>query len=184
MDKKLLPAVIVSQRLSLKLLTPDLAQTMFEYIDKDRERLSQFLPWPKFILKVEDEIEFIKSCQISYEKFETAVYGLFHNDDNKYLGNISVHAISWTNESCEIGYWILGQFEGFGYMAEAVKILNEELFNFGFNRIVIRFDPLNNRSGRIPKKLNFSDEGLFRQAIKIDGAFRDLKVFSKIKSDL
>lgn len=184
MEKRFLPELIVAPRVSLKRLNADLAQKMFEYIVEDRIRLSRFLPWPQAILTVNDEIDFVKRCNESWEKQESASYGIFRNNDNEYMGNINAFSFNWTNESCEIGYWILGKFEGHGYMSEAVTALEKTLFNTGFNRIVIRFDPQNKRSGSIPNRLGYHDEGTLRQAIKVDNTFRDLKVFSKIKADL
>lgn len=184
MEKRFLPKLIVAPRVSLKRLTIDLAQIMFEYIVEDRDRLSRFLPWPQFILTVNDEIDFVKRSDESWEKQEGASYGIFRNSDNEYMGNIGSFAHNWSNESCEIGYWILGKFEGHGYMSEAVTALEKTLFNTGFNRIVIRFDPQNKRSGSIPRRLNYFDEGTLRQAIKVDNTFRDLKVFSKIKAEV
>jgi RimJ/RimL family protein N-acetyltransferase len=157
---------------------------MYEYVDEDRERLGRFLPWPTLIKTVQDEIDFINRCDESWENYSGSTYGIFRNEDSEYLGNIGTFGFNWTNEHCEIGYWILGKFEGLGYMTEAVIALEETLFKVGFNRIVIRFDPLNNRSGSIPRRLGYHDEGTLRQTIKVNGSFQDLKVFSKIKSDL
>ncbi|MDD4975417.1 MAG: GNAT family protein [Bacteriovorax sp.] len=184
MDKQYLPELIVGKRISLKRHNISLAQKMFEYVTEDEKRLSRFLPWPKFINKVEDEIDFINKCNDLWEKNGAADYGIFRNEDNEYIGNISSFALSWANESCEIGYWILGKFEGHGYISEAVVALEEVLFKIGFNRIVIRFDPLNNKSGSIPKRLNYIYEGTLRESIKVNERFRDLEVYSKIRSDI
>ncbi len=183
MDKKFLPESIIAKRISLKKHNPSLAQKMFEYVLEDKERLSKFLPWLKFINKAEDEIDFINRCNDSWDKQESAHFGIFRNEDNEYLGNISSFSFNWASESCEIGYWILGKFEGSGYMSEAVVLLEDTLFKLGFNRIVIRFDPINNKSGAIPRRLNYSYEGTLREAIKVDEGFRNLEVYSKIKSD-
>ena len=184
MDKFFLPESILAKRISLKRHNPSLAQKMFEYVLEDKERLSRFLPWPKFINKVEDEVDFINKCNDSWDKQESAHFGIFRNEDNEYLGNITSFSFNWASDSCEIGYWILGKFEGSGYMTEAVVLLEDTLFKLGFNRIVIRFDPLNDKSGAIPRRLNYSYEGTLREAIKVDESFRNLEVYSKIKSDL
>ena len=184
MEKKFLPELIKAPRVSLKKLSVDLAQIMFEYVAEDRDRLGRFLPWPQMILTVNDEIDFVKRCNDSWEKQEGASYGIFRNSDNEYMGNINAFSFNWTYESSEIGYWILGKFEGHGYMTEAVTSLEKTLFDMGFNRVVIRFDPQNKRSGSIPNRLGYHDEGTLRQALKVNDTFRDLKVFSKIKADL
>lgn len=183
MDKQYLPEIIVAKRISLKRHHVDLGSKMFNYVLEDKDRLARFLPWANSINRVEDEIDFINKCNESWDKQESAQYGIFRNDSNEYMGNVGSFAFNWANESCEIGYWILGKFEGQGYMSEAVVALENALFKIGFNRIVIRFDPLNNKSGSIPKRLNYSYEGTLREAIKVGERFGHLEVYSKIKSD-
>lgn len=183
MDKHYLPELITAKRIYLKRHNILLAQKMFEYVTEDKIRLSKFLPWANYIEKVEDEIDFINTCNNSWEKHEASQYAIFRTDDDEYLGNIGSFNFSWANENCEIGYWILGKFEGQGYMSEAVVALENILFKIGFNRIIIRFDSLNNKSGAIPKRLKYQYEGTLREAIKVGGRFGNLELYSKIKSD-
>lgn len=68
------------------------------------------------------------------------------------MGNLGVHTISWENDRREIGYWILGQFEGQGYMTEAVDAVTAELFRHGFNRVEIRCSSLNSKSAGVPER--------------------------------
>lgn len=184
MEKQYLPEIIVSSRVTLKKLHLDLADKMFRYVIEDKERLSVFLPWPQFITKVDDEIDYIKKSNESWEKYELAGFGIFRNDDDEFMGNVGVVNFHFANESAEIGYWILGKFEGHGYMSEAVKVLEENLYKLGFNRIVIRTDPENHRSSSIPKRLGYTHEGTLREVVKLNDSFRSLEVFSKLKSDL
>jgi len=183
MEKRYLPELITSSRIKLKKHTVDLAQKMFDYVEEDKERLSRFLPWPPFIKTVQDEIDFIKGRLESWEQHQSSDYGIYRLEDDEYMGNIGSFSYNWENESCEIGYWILGKFEGKGYMSEAVSALEQALFEAGFNRIVIRFDPENNKSGSIPRRLGYLHDGVLREAIKVNGSFHNLEVYSKLKSD-
>ena len=99
------------------------------------------------------------------------------------MGNIGVHSIKWDLLSCELGYWILGDFEGHGYMSEAVKVLESELFKMGFNRVQIRCNDLNKRSANVPQACGYIYEGTIRQdAIEL-GKFRNTMVFGKLKKE-
>lgn len=82
-----------------------------------------------------------------------------------------------------IGYWILGKFEGQGFVSDAVKLIEKTVFEIGFNRLVIRVDPNNKRSRSIPQRLHYVSEGIARQAIYVNGEFRDLEIFSKLKDE-
>jgi RimJ/RimL family protein N-acetyltransferase len=156
---------------------------MFEYVDKDRQRLEKFLPWPPFIKSPKDELKFINLMDVAWKDFKNFDFSIFRKEDGVYLGNIGVHSISWKNHWCEIGYWILGRFEGQGYMSEAVRSLEVELFKLGFNRVQIRCSTLNSRSANVPKACGYVHEGTMRKDGIDQGKFRDTHVFSKLQGD-
>jgi RimJ/RimL family protein N-acetyltransferase len=182
MEKQYLTELIEGERVTLKRHSIDLAQKMYQYITDDKERLARFLPWPNNINSLEDETSFIRNCNESWDNYQGVHYGIFRNSDNEYMGNISAFSFIWSKCSCEIGYWILGKFEGKGYMSDAVKLLEKKLFATGFNRIIICFDPQNKRSGSIPRRLGYSFEGISREALKIGDTFNNLEVYSKLGS--
>lgn len=183
MDTRYFPAEIISERIHLTKLDEYLAPQMFNYICEDRERLSRFLPWPQFIKTVEDEIEFIRKSADAWEKHESANFGIFRNEDKEYMGNIGIFNLDLTNENCEIGYWILGKFEGKRYIRDSVRILEREIFAIGFNRIVIMCDDGNNRSKMIPKSLGYSFEGVLREYKKENDKYVNREVYSKLKRE-
>jgi ribosomal-protein-serine acetyltransferase len=183
MEKRHLPERIESTRIYLKKHSTDLAETMFQYVDEDRERLARFLPWAKLKKKVEDEVDYIKRSNDKWDHHEVYDYGIFSNDENTYMGNVGVHSISWANDRCEIGYWILGKFEGQGYVSEAVAALTNAAYEIGFNRAGIHCDPENIRSANIPKSLSFRFEARLTQNSKDQyGNYRDTLVFARLKS--
>ena len=183
MDKKHLPEKIIGDRIYLKKHSLDLAQKMSDYVVEDRARLAQYLPWPQYIKTVQDEIDFIKLTHKQWDEHTVYAYGIFTQVDDVYVGNIDIHAISWGWEKCEIGYWILGRFEGQGLMIDATKTLCRALFDHGFNRVEILCDPNNLRSGNIPRALGFRFEARLAEFIK-DGSGRhqNMHVFAKLKS--
>jgi RimJ/RimL family protein N-acetyltransferase len=184
MEKTYLPEVIEGEKVNLKKHSFELAKTMFEYVDKDRERLRVFLPWVDATKTIQDEENYIKFTHKQWDDFLLFDYGLFIKDTDTYTGNINVHSIEWQHNRCELGYWILGDFEGKGLISDAVKALEKVLFNIGFNRIKIRCDANNKRSGNVPKRCGFKYEGTLRQDfIDHNEKYRDTQVYSKIKSD-
>lgn len=181
---KQLPAAIRGDRVCLKKLEVHLARKMFDYIAEDRERLSRFLPWPIHIKTVDDEVDFINKSSEGWEKGELANFGIFRNEDDEYMGNVGVFNLDWKNESCEIGYWILGKFEGRGFVSEAVTLLERELFGAGMNRIVIMCEPGNERSRNIPRNLGYRLDGVLREFKKSNERYVSLEVYSKLRKDL
>ncbi len=114
---------------------------------------------------------------------EGSDFGIYRNSDDEYMGNVSSFKYNWIHKHFEIGYWILGKFEGQGYMSEAVLALEEHLFDIGFHRSVIRCDTKNVRSSSIPKRLNYSLEGVQREIMIVNDEFRNLEVYSKLSID-
>jgi len=183
MEKKYLKEILKGEKAILKRHEISLAQRMFEYICKDKERLSLFLPWPPHIKSVDDEITFIEESKDAWDKYSGANYGIFRKTDEEYLGNVGAFNFDWNNESCEIGYWILGDFEGKGYMRDAVQSLENELFLIGFNRIVIMCEQENQRSKTIPASLGYTFEGRLRDFKKANDKHVTLEVHSKLRRE-
>jgi len=182
MDKAHFPLKIESARLQLRKNDLAMAQTIFAAVDRDRKRLGRFLPWVDDTRSVEEEISYINSTHEKWDRHELYDYSIFLQDGT-YIGNAGLHSLSWTADRCEIGYWILRQFEGQGYMSEACKVLIEAAFEVGFNRIEIRCDPENERSASVPRRLGFRFEGRLEQDTKdSEGRYRDSLVFARLKS--
>ncbi len=182
MKKFLFQEVLSNNKVTLKRHDLSLARQMFEYVDKDRERLRKFLPWVDCIKTVEDEENYIRH---THEKWSEGIlfdYGIFDNNDI-YVGNLGVHSIRWDHDACEFGYWILGGFEGQGLMSQAICLLEFYLFSEGFNRVQIRCSDLNERSAKVPERNSYSYEGMARMDSIEMGAYRNTKTYSKLCSD-
>ena len=176
--------LISSDRIYLKKHSKENAKVMFLSIDKDRKRLKEFLHWLDYIKSVEDELKYIIKCKQDWINCTVFDYGIYLKDGDIYLGNIGAHKIELGSYSCEIGYWILGEHEGKGYVTEAVKLLDLHLFDLGFKRVQICCSDINSRSAKIPERAKYTFEGVLRQNALENGKFRNTKVFSKLKSDL
>ena len=172
--------IIHGERVRLDKLRLDLAQQMFDYIDQDRPRLRRFLNWAEVMLEVADEANFIKGALERWNARTAFDYGMF--DGDTYMGNVGVHTISWQHGHCELGYWILGDFEGKGFVRDAVNALCDEMFRLGFERIEIRCDVENERSATIPLACGFLLEGVLRRQQFDDGRYCDMKMFARLKS--
>ncbi|HUL55945.1 MAG TPA: GNAT family N-acetyltransferase [Usitatibacter sp.] len=76
--------------------------------------------------------------------------------------------------ACYLGYQVARDREGSGLMAEALGATNEFMFNvMRVHRIMANYRPENARSARLLERLGFAKEGLARNYLFIDGAWRD-----------
>jgi ribosomal-protein-serine acetyltransferase len=183
MEARHLPQEIMGERIVLRKHTQDLAQNTFDYVDKDRARLRVHLPWVDGIKSVEDEVKFISLALKSWDEQSLYGYGHFLKSDNRYMGNIGVHSIQWKNEVCELGYWILGDFEGSGYVSDAVRLIEKACFDVGFQRVEIRCSSSNFKSASVPMRTGYTMEGCLRSNRIVNGARVNTIVFSKIKGE-
>ncbi len=175
---------LLGNRIYIKKHDEYLAETMFYYVDSDRERLGKFLPWVLFSKTVQDELNYIRHTHRCWDDGTIFDFGIFLKENNLYIGNIGVHTIHWKNNRCEIGYWILGKFEGQGYVSEAVRLLEKHLFEIGFHRIEIRCSSLNFRSANVPVSCGYFFEGILKDnTLDIEyEKYSDMYVFSKIST--
>ena len=174
------------KRIIIKRLFLDIhiAQEIFETEDRSRDEFEPWLGWIKETHSPDDTLEFLKKSHSEWEKGINFVFGIFHN--KKFIGTISALHAAFQHRRIEIGYWLGSDFVHHGYMNEAVLLLEKELFRIGFNRIVIHTDVLNTKSARVAKQAGYIHEGILRQEIfsKAAGRYRDLNVFSKLKTDI
>lgn len=183
MKPQALPAECLSERLCLRRHEAQLADTMFGYIDRDRARLRQFLPWVDQMQSVADELAYIQSTRAQWEALTFFDYGIFLRSDGAYLGNLGVHHLAWPHARCELGYWLLSDFEGQGYITEAVACLEQILFGMGFHRIEIRCSSLNKRSAGVPERLGYRREGQLREVSFEQGAWRDTLIYARLRHE-
>ena len=76
--------------------------------------------------------------------------------------------------ACHLGYQIARAHEGHGLMAEALRATNAFVFReLRLHRIMANYRPENERSGRLLERLGFVREGVAKDYLFIDGAWRD-----------
>ena len=76
--------------------------------------------------------------------------------------------------ACHLGYQIGREQQGRGLMEEALRATNGFMFAaLRMHRIMANFRPENARSRRLLARLGFAEEGLAKDYLFIDGAWRD-----------
>lgn len=179
---------IETERIILKQPVPSfkLAKEIFAAIEESRENLEPWLPWCKNTTKAEDSYGFLKDwCEKNRSDKTGFAYLIHEKSTGKYLGCIDFMNVSETHKNGEIGYWIRKSAEGKGYMSEALKVFEKELFEKGVNRIYIGNDTRNTRSINVVKRAGYHLDGVLRQNRWDDysQSFVDSNVWSKLKEE-
>ena len=182
----MLSEIISGKRIILKRPNPniEMAENIFACVDKCRETFLPWLGWVKDTNSPNDSLKFLQTVDKDWNENKQFVYAIYFQEI--FMGLISILNVSWQHKRAEIGYWLDTDYTGNGFMHEAVKLIEDELFANDFNRIVIHTDVLNIKSALVPQRLGYVHEGILRQEVysEPNNRFRDLNVFSRLKSDI
>jgi ribosomal-protein-alanine N-acetyltransferase len=84
-----------------------------------------------------------------------------------------------------LGYWIDRDVAGRGMASLAVALVCDHAFGeVGLHRVQADIRPENGPSQRLVERLGFRQEGLLRQYLDIDGAWRDHLAYALLAEDL
>ena len=103
--------------------------------------------------------------------------------NDKIIGACSAASVDVLNKKAELACWLAKDYRGNGYAMESVRLLEQELFKNGFNKIVVRNDVLNKDSVNLAIKAGYELEGVLKadKWLKDEKRFRDVNCFAKFK---
>jgi ribosomal-protein-serine acetyltransferase len=168
--------------LELKLITEQDAPTLFHLIETNRAYLRQWLPWIDATQTVHDELAFIRSAQTQFQANETISCSIWYQ--GQVVGTIGYHPFNRIKRSVEIGYWLAAQFQGNGIVTKACQALITYAFDeLQLDKVEIRCAVDNIRSGAIPQRLGFRQEGIIHQGEWHHDHYVDLLLYSLVASE-
>jgi len=116
---------------------------------------------------------------------EAYAFFIFRSDDDALLGAIRLfHVRRGVALTGTIGYWLGEPFARRGYMKDAVETLIRFAFDgLGLHRLEAACMPENHASAALLAKCGFSEEGYAPAYLKINGAWRDHRLFGLVASE-
>lgn len=174
----------VSEDLVLYLPTISDAPILFELVEKNRDRLVQFLHWANKSITIEDSLKNINERIEGFEN-KTSLALLIKSKD-VCVGSAGFVKISQDDKTAEIGYWIDKDSEGKGIVSSCVKkLLDYGFLELGLHRIMIKANSNNTRSLSIPKKFHFAHEGTMREDYfdKNNEKYSNTEIFGLLKDE-
>lgn len=141
------------------------------------DNLRDGLPYP---YTVNDALFYINSC-LSADKNSNFCFTIVYNDE--VVGSIGVFRQGNIHfRTAELGYYIGEKFWGKGITTEAVRLACKQVFdNTDIVRIYAEPFAENLASCRVLEINGFVLEGVMRKNAYKNGAFRDMKLYAKIK---
>ena len=155
----------------LKLTPPSLkySEEMFEVINECKVEFSQFLPWVSDSL-TKDQLELnIQGATNHFANFIGEFwFNIIEKKTGAFIGAIGFMIRDGTVPYFEIGYWLQTSQTGFGYVSEAIRIIEEYAFiQKGAKRIEIRMAGSNLKSRAVAKRCGYQLEDRFANARRL-----------------
>ncbi|GGP17629.1 alanine acetyltransferase [Silvimonas iriomotensis] len=170
------PIQITTPRLLLHIPPAQDAHLLAAFDDTNRRHLAPWEPVRELAWYAPESYEKRQQQALDHFSAGTALHLVLHD---KASGQM-VGKCSYTNIvrgpflACNLGYSLGAAWQGQGLMLEALKATNNYVFNeLGLHRIMAAYMPLNERSGRLLKRLGFEREGLARSYLCIAGQWED-----------
>lgn len=186
MSTKAFPKILETERLALRRYTPADANSIFELVENNRDRLLEGFPG---IAKEVSTIEAAKSFTLGKTEEWIAgkghCYGIWLRPSQRQIGQIQVKNIVWDVPSAELSYFVGSSFQRQGFATEAIRaVLGLAFKRLEFTRIFVRIVPTNHESLMLATKLGFKHEGLHRSAFRCGrGNLHDVHYFSLLRDD-
>ncbi|MEZ6015436.1 MAG: GNAT family N-acetyltransferase [Planctomycetota bacterium] len=172
------PLHFETERLRLFVPGPEDAERMLDYALRNREHLRRWEPrrGPEFWTLAHwlRQLDAVRDEAARGDGFRTALVPR-SEPEGPILGiaNLS-QIVRGAFQSAMLGYSVDREHEGLGLMREALGGLARFSFEqLGLHRIQANYRPENVRSARVLEALGFQREGLARNYLFIDGAWRD-----------
>jgi ribosomal-protein-serine acetyltransferase len=172
----------VDEKIRLELLEDKHAESIFHMVNTNRNHLRSWLPFVDSIQSIEYVQDFVKETTQRNNRGNEFAFVVFY--ENNMVGRVGVYQIDVSNKIAEIGYWIVESAQGYGIITKSCKALVDFCFtDLRLNRIEIKCGIANGKSNAISKRLNFTHEGVMRQAELLNGDFIDLNLYSLLKNE-
>ena len=173
--------ILETTRLVLRQLTVDDSENWFKNLSDDGVAC---LIGMEPLENVEDSMSIITSFIDRYEKKNGMAWAIILKEDESFIGTCSYEKIDSFNLSGEIGYDLLKDYWGNGFMAEALTAIIDYGFeSLGLNRIEAHTAAINSASRNLLRRLGFFEEGVFRESSFFRGEFRDDCQYSLLRRE-
>lgn len=146
------------------------------------EQIMKYIPRP--VATSPDEIaEFLRLTDEKIASNEMINWKISIKGDSTLIGTIGFYYIKPEHYRAEIGYMLLPEFQGKGYVTEAIAaVVNYGFEAMGLHSIEALVDPENIASRAVLEKCGFVREAYFKENEFYNGKFLDTVVYSKLNA--
>lgn len=112
-------------------------------------------------------------------------FGVYLLESQKLIGTVALtEVLRGALQSCYIGYFLDKEYNGQGFMTEAVRLVVSYAFEeLNLHRLEAGVMPHNLGSIRVLEKAGFHKEGIAKKNVKINGTWQDHQVLAIINEN-
>lgn len=166
-----LPIHINSQT-TLNFLDDRYLQEFYKIIAEERLYLKKWLPWVEKRHSHKQIQEYFSWTKSFYEKDLGFCLGIFFHE--KFVGEIKVSKMDWSNKSAAISYWLSQKYQGKGLATICAQKITSLLFTtLQLHRVYLTCSSHNMASQKVASRLGFKLEDVLAQDRCVDGVFYD-----------
>ncbi|MNC16610.1 putative ribosomal N-acetyltransferase YdaF [compost metagenome] len=174
---------LIEQRVYFRFPEDADAEEMTAMYKRNREFFEKFSPnaTDEFYTE-EHQLQLITKSKVDRAEDRRYDFVICHKEDGRIIGSIGLSfVVRGPLQSCMIGYSMDQEYNGKGYMTEAVKQVVRYAFEvLKFHRITGEASPHNPGSIRVLENAGFHKEGIARSNVKINGVWEDHQVLAII----
>lgn len=169
--------------LYLELATPEIAQLLFDTVDRNREFLGKWLNWVPKTFSPQDTKDFLEKNVSRFNEDKSGAFAIYYK--GQFTGLVDLHKIDTNNNKSSIGYWLDKDFHGKGIMTKSVQVLLKYAFEeLDINRIAIEAAVENTKSQAVAERLGLEFEGIARAGNWMGGeTYYDMKIYSLLRRE-
>lgn len=159
------------------------AEELTAMYKRNREFFEKFSPSiPDDFYTVEHQLQIINQTRADRDEDRKYNFIVCHKEDDRIIGSIGLSfVVRGPLQSCMVGYSLDRDYNGKGYMTEAVKqVVSYAFEELKFHRITGEASPRNPGSIRVLENAGFHKEGIARSNVKINGVWEDHQVLAII----
>ncbi|MNI81000.1 putative ribosomal N-acetyltransferase YdaF [compost metagenome] len=131
---------------------------------------------------MEHQLQIINQTRADRDEDRKYNFIVCHKEDDRIIGSIGLSfVVRGPLQSCMVGYSLDRDYNGKGYMTEAVKqVVSYAFEELKFHRITGEASPRNPGSIRVLENAGFHKEGIARSNVMINGVWEDHQVLAII----
>lgn len=158
-------------------------EAFYNLVNDNRPRLINFFPGTSArTTSIEETQEYMMEISENMQSKTYLPYIIIDKTTDRYIGLVDFKNMDWRVPKTEMGYLIDKDYEGFGIITRAAKLVIQYVIDqYDFKKILCRISPENPSSINVVKRLGFELEGKIRNDfVSPTGGTIDLHYYGKV----